>query len=533
MNKYYGLSIGPITKTINSARKTLPLWFSSYIFSYIMENIYINLKGKEDIEILLPYVDEQKIEKIENIEYKKYSRIGAGIYPDKLFIEVKNNKDNVFFGVIDNTKIKLKKIFKEMISEEMPDNKIIAFVDNYFMFYIVELTQEKTSEEKNVKEKLSNLLDHFENNINISKKIEYLNEESIIENIFEKNKKIKEHDIFKNSGLKDINLFDKNDDENKDLNLSVENIMEKNYKSDNSKYEKYIAYVYADGDSLGKKILNEDKNRNVSKSIFNFSLEAAKLINEYNGLSVYTGGDDLSFIVPLKTENNNNEIKTIFELLKDLTNSYNKNFKSVNDKYNDKDKKTTLSFGVNIVSHKYPLNEARKQSYDLLSGAKKEFKGKNRTKVNVKKSSGVNYSINYNNDLYKKIIEEDKEKYNILDSIINKEDKNILNSLSNLSHKMLKDKYIILEMLKAEEDENKNKAFKDYFDSTILNQLNSSRNSIEKNNSFIENILSYIETFKDSLKDNNKDKDKDIILFDEVINYISIIKFFYEKGEND
>ncbi len=42
--KYIALTIGPIYKTLSSAKKTRELWGGSYIFSYIMKQIISEFK---------------------------------------------------------------------------------------------------------------------------------------------------------------------------------------------------------------------------------------------------------------------------------------------------------------------------------------------------------------------------------------------------------------------------------------------------------------------------------------------------------
>jgi len=44
---YIALTIGPIYKTLSSAKKTRELWGGSYLFSYIMKQIILEFKERE------------------------------------------------------------------------------------------------------------------------------------------------------------------------------------------------------------------------------------------------------------------------------------------------------------------------------------------------------------------------------------------------------------------------------------------------------------------------------------------------------
>ena len=69
---YTAITIGPIIDTLNAARKTRELWGASYLFSYIIKQIVIELKT-QSVSILLPEFDDNK-----NYE----NCIGSGLFPD-------------------------------------------------------------------------------------------------------------------------------------------------------------------------------------------------------------------------------------------------------------------------------------------------------------------------------------------------------------------------------------------------------------------------------------------------------------------
>ena len=105
----------------------------------------------------------------------------------------------------------------------------------------------------------------------------------------------------------------------------------------------YYAFVAADGDSRGKTLekLVQDPSNPADKTLEKFSQaclhyteQAAQLINEFSGMTIYAGGDDLLFLAPLE----NKEGKSIFELCYDIQ----KCFRNTINKEINHDKKEDL-----------------------------------------------------------------------------------------------------------------------------------------------------------------------------------------------
>ncbi|MGI6075745.1 MAG: type III-B CRISPR-associated protein Cas10/Cmr2 [Pyramidobacter sp.] len=66
--------------------------------------------------------------------------------------------------------------------------------------------------------------------------------------------------------------------------------------------EPYLAILSADGDRMGKTISSlktADEHRAFSRCLSNFAIEAREVVERYNGVAVYTGGDDVMAFLPL------------------------------------------------------------------------------------------------------------------------------------------------------------------------------------------------------------------------------------------
>jgi|GEM_PF-1300111 len=153
---------------------------------------------------------------------------------------------------------------------------------------------------------------------------------------------------------------------------------------------KYICFVKADGDSVGKTIGAIGNNMvsltKFSSLLASFAQEAVNRIVEYDGLPIYAGGDDLFFLAPIQ----NNRGQHIFDLIQGIDNLF-PSFKlqgigkAVNSKF---DLVPTLSYGISISYYKYPMFESMEEVNSLLFQKAKELRGKNAVAFRVLKHSG-------------------------------------------------------------------------------------------------------------------------------------------------
>ncbi|MEL7220725.1 MAG: hypothetical protein AAGJ93_05360, partial [Bacteroidota bacterium] len=148
-------------------------------------------------------------------------------------------------------------------------------------------------------------------------------------------------------------------------------------------YHKYYCIVHADGDSFSK-ILNtfsgSTQHANIthfSKLLADFSVVAAKTIDQFGGKPVYIGGDDLLFFVPLRTEriqtsDGTGVIGSVFELLQQLDIDFQKHFTARLSLPTEI--APSLSYGISIAYYKYPLFEAHRLSFDQLKDQAKKYR---------------------------------------------------------------------------------------------------------------------------------------------------------------
>ena len=182
--KYIGITIGPIYKTLALADKTREIWGGSYVFSWLckelLKGIIDPLTGINKEQILLPSPD-----------FINVTAPGVGLYPDHIILKANENDYEKVLSVIVKTKSRLKqKIFEnihnynafdnyaKLFKDEATDNNRLGaaenFLNTYFQVYSLEVDEEdlKLADENNEPLKIIkciNLyLDHLELRSSIS-----------------------------------------------------------------------------------------------------------------------------------------------------------------------------------------------------------------------------------------------------------------------------------------------------------------------------------------------------------------------------
>ncbi|NPA44451.1 MAG: type III-B CRISPR-associated protein Cas10/Cmr2 [Chlorobi bacterium] len=330
-NKYIGITIGPIYKTIKIAQKTREIWGASYLFSYICKEILKNISA-EKYNILLP-----------NNEYVRQSKPGVGLYPDRILLRIKENGNfeeineiiekvkesvaNQLWDELNKSKFTFKPYDKHIQIFKKNKNKIKAFFYNYFKVYAIEADEadlsfvDKNNKKIGIVKSLNLYLDnaeqiptlaHFDPNP-FYVLFHFINHSFLIKDAF--------HDDYKN-GFPSLTEIATNElqfvtDENQkyiaqdeirkiikdEFNDKQENdaskpnaLVEEIKKDDNAlseifgikeiseylrTYHKYIAIIHADGDNMGKLIGSletEDEINNFSKDLIEFSIKANEIL---------------------------------------------------------------------------------------------------------------------------------------------------------------------------------------------------------------------------------------------------------------
>jgi CRISPR-associated protein Cmr2 len=120
----------------------------------------------------------------------------------------------------------------------------------------------------------------------------------------------------------------------------------------------YYAIVVMDGDSMGEKIskaFEDNKIKIITKKLSEFSKEVKGIVEKYSGMTVYSGGDDVLVLFPLKTA---------LEGYKEIVEKFKKYMKDTGYNF-------TASAGLVISHYKIPL------SYVLQEARSAESKAKN------------------------------------------------------------------------------------------------------------------------------------------------------------
>jgi len=207
-------------------------------------------------------------------------------------------------------------------------------------------------------------------------------------------------EIFKNHGKTDLlndnkqNIYIEVLENNEEDPALIESLIEL-YK-EIGKPPVYYAIVVMDGDSMGEKIskaFEENKIKDITKILSQFSKEVKNIVKEYSGMSVYSGGDDVLALFPLETA-----LEGYMEIIK--------KFKDKFKDMKDTDYNFTASAGLIIPHYKIPLSYVLQEARSAESKAKK-VDGKDAVYIKYIKHSFSSAEAPVKNDnlqLFKKLI---------------------------------------------------------------------------------------------------------------------------------
>ncbi len=426
---YIAITIGPIVKTLMKAKKTRELWAASYIFSFMMKQLVLLIEGKngelpDEIQrkFLIPFLNDKSIFE---------SHYGAGLFPDRLIFEAKEGDFDRLPQLIKSVNALVSETISGKTGGSVSD--IENYVSQYFKIYaiqkqldeninpIIEFSKDLSVIElqnsfvtKEVSDYLKSFFDRvngsllfkdgFKNQAEI-KGFPTLIEISLAEFFGKMDlvRKIKAETIIKRALDAEKRDNKKKINEEDAIYKSLKN--EEPFKGNLYNYHKYVAIIQADGDSFGKtiqQIFEKDKADGIvdfHKRMLEFNFAAIDKIVEYGGKPIYLGGDDLLFFAPVAIAN-----QSVFDLISELDKVFAKAMTGL-------PKIPTLSYGISITYHKFPMYEALKEAYRLLDEkAKKDFgDAKNAVSFNLMKHSRTGYVASFNkakdkngNNLYTK-----------------------------------------------------------------------------------------------------------------------------------
>ena len=402
---YIGLTIGPIFPTLGKLKSTRALFAGSYIFSYTMREILSQLlkNGIAKQQILTPSVSD--LELIAN------EKLGVGLYADRMIMEA---REGDFEKLLEARKAVINLLHNHIVKDiGLEAEEIQLFKDylsQYFQLYCFESVLEKGEE---TFKQINEILDTLELNRSFPEHeadqlVGFLNRKKTsfltIDAFKGKNKRFPtlveiasaELRTFNESAYQNLvkthiqNTIERDSDAEENDEFIKEIQVHPTFKNHFRTYHKYIAIVTADGDSIGKYIKGLEGDSEAfaefSDQLLRFSREAARLIEKYGGAPVYIGGDDLLFFAPVANRiqyGSEDKFETIFDLVTTLDKKFQEYFpKQVGN--------PTISYGISFSYYKYPMNEARELSYEMLLKAKnkKQFASKNAIYFRLQKHSG-------------------------------------------------------------------------------------------------------------------------------------------------
>jgi len=428
MKTYLALTIGPIVKTLMTARKTRHLWAVSYSFAYIMKEIAKEYDTRYPKRVWLkPALGDTAKETFKDADKRAelaLKETGVGIFPDHLILSAEHEYEvtelrDVAKDIIENFG---KQVVEKLTLAYKQKSKIPSvqemqeYLLQYFQIYTVikQLpTEDENGQPVNPILEMSELLSTVEQQQCFpSTKENWLMDffDVVTDSFLTKDAFGGEYnflsipEIALTSHLQSSKtILDK--DSLSDKKITCKQYVEKQKKKDESeegdkaddKYidwvkgfiaacnaedenkndpinfftgQKYIAIVQADGDNIGKLLKSLPSRRlgDFSEKLTEFAVEAAELVQDYDGMPVYFGGDDALFFAPVI---NTNKQQNIFLLLRAMDEKFQAKFKEF-----DSNQSPSLSFGLSITYVKYPLYEALESSRNLLFEISKEgFEG--------------------------------------------------------------------------------------------------------------------------------------------------------------
>ncbi len=397
MSQYGGITIGPIVETLSMVAKPAGLWGASYMFSYLAEQLCLELlKGEchsmttapEDLVEPVVRIGENGLQ----IEYSEEDRVGdgtsvmkkegVGLLHDRIIWKINNEKTPA-----ENLK-QIKKLIEKakantieaiLGEQESVDSDAWSYFEQYLKVRGICVEVE---EDANPLLTIMDYLDVVELKTaaqakeNCNYVLTYLD----------------------NNRIKNVAYFPKPDDFSlaektakgdcriKDLE-TICRAGRKGFKS-----ERYFAIVHADGDNVGKTIAgmkDQSQIRAFSRMCIKAALTANDIVKRYGGYMIYAGGDDLLFLAPVAGKEKNSNL---ISLLQELS----LNFKKLVEQEKELPKAEiapTLSFGVSIQYYKYPLYEAFMEGRYRLFGVAKKQKEKDAVALRVQKHSGQSLEL--------------------------------------------------------------------------------------------------------------------------------------------
>lgn len=443
MTRYLALTIGPVFATLQSARSTKALWSASYLFSWIMRETLRELRKIEGLTLLnLPNRDD----------FFDGKERGVGLFPDRFTAKVTSNfrledlktivgkvvshlSQRMEEDIAKHFERKEKDGQKTLLKDAFTSDEISQFLHQYLRLLAVEFELEdddfnpvKTADaylnslelraafvQELERDGLRMFFEDLFFNFFIREEFEKAGFPSTLEiatdsfKLHTSNKYIEAVRV-----LREIDI----DPDAPEAQRKQEDFIKAIRSIGGDRFRlchKYIAIVRADGDHIGnlfKTLLRldatdkqlDDKRRTraeqLADALADYSLAAVEAIKEFGGAPVYAGGDDLLFFAPVSVEKKTESgwgRGNIFDLLNTLDGLF-------REKVADSDlvksvpkvpdiKLPTMSYGLSVSHHKYPLAESLEKAQSLLFHNIKTGNKRNGIAWQLTKHSGFGFGM--------------------------------------------------------------------------------------------------------------------------------------------
>jgi CRISPR-associated protein Cmr2 len=432
-NKYVGITIGPIGKTMDLTSAPAGLWGASSLFSWVAKAL-IQALVQKDIPVnafVSPsfQLNEKKevVLSAPNELQEEMRSKGVGMFHDRIIFrsdDIQNAGEKVVNAIAEMQQ-ELTKNLEPAFPDNWDSDKREKWVEEYLCIHAIEEAVPADQsplmylgKHLSILELESNfptietenpLLRLFEN-VTSEKKTGTQTEEET--DVHLRNELMRGGTFFLTPPAKDQNewiLGKQKQGKNETWRIrDLQDIASMEVK-DNWKYRNYYAVLTSDGDSMSK-ILEQMTPDNgevdvslqkYSRKCLRFCAEASYLIQRFGGMPIYAGGDDLLALVPIVgnylpdiSDPDPNEFiqSSIARLVERLRIMFNNIFAEDRKIH---DGKPTISFGIAVQYYRSPLYEALERAKDMLRMAKGGQK--NACFLNLQKHSGQSILISEEN----------------------------------------------------------------------------------------------------------------------------------------
>ncbi len=388
MNEYIGITVGPVFSTMAMTSTPAGLWVASYMFSCLTASVCEELiaRGVKEEQIISPYFSSAQ-EKQKN---------GVGQYHDRIIVRVEGGAPSLSLAAeaIDAAKQRLAFLLQTEVDTPEETEQMLLYIRRCVRAVAFSFSADENESSYTASEKLFDSIELCEP---IPDPMVYNPLLRLFDGRLEGNAR--------NWRIKNSHFFESEIDA-KQWQL-YENGMIRTMQSiagDSKMTQKigseYCAILRSDGDNMGKLLAqctSDELQRSFSAHCLEYCKKLSEVISDYGGVTIYAGGDDLMAIVPLlsfKKQTENGRSANLFDLvleLKEINRSMLASF--CVEKGLAKEGRVTVSFGVSVIPHNYPLQTAlSRSSHMLFNVAKEAWKsqagGKNSTAISVGRSSG-------------------------------------------------------------------------------------------------------------------------------------------------